>query len=297
MAVTAAETIPEGPDREAVCERALEQGEILLFARTPFALVPQDLDFLTSRTRADSRVHKNIAYRPVSDRLTGASGFSDDEREALHQIMRRYSETVIAWTARTFPRYASAWRIDYASFRPIEEEGRALALHARNDLLHCDAFPTRPTQGRRIFRVFTNISPSRPRRWRTGETFHELAGRFASPSGLLERAQGGALKRFLRPVGRSLGIGSLARSAYDEFMLSFHHFLKENETYQKNARDRITEFPPGATWTCFTDMVSHAVLSGQYALEQTFILERSALVLPQKAPIAILESLAGRPMG
>jgi hypothetical protein len=40
-------------------------------------------------------------------------------------------------------------------------------------------------------------------------------------------------------------------------------------------------------------MVSHAVLSGQYALEQTFIVPRESLALPEKAPIAILERIAG----
>jgi hypothetical protein len=43
-----------------------------------------------------------------------------------------------------------------------------------------------------------------------------------------------------------------------------------------------------------TDMVSHAVLSGQFALEQTLILARESLADPEKAPIAILERLAGR---
>jgi hypothetical protein len=43
-------------------------------------------------------------------------------------------------------------------------------------------------------------------------------------------------------------------------------------------------------------MVSHAVLSGQFALEQTVILSRGSLVAPESAPIAILERLAGRPL-
>ena len=42
-----------------------------------------------------------------------------------------------------------------------------------------------------------------------------------------------------------------------------------------------------------TAMVSHAVLGGRYALEQTFIVSRASLALPDKAPIAILEAIAG----
>lgn len=89
----------------------------------------------------------------------------------------------------------------------------------------------------------------------------------------------------------------VARSPYDEFMLRFHHFLKENAAYQAEARKDTHTFPPGSTWIVFTDMVSHAVLSGQYALEQTLIVAHDSLVLPEKAPIAILERLAGSRLG
>jgi hypothetical protein len=43
-------------------------------------------------------------------------------------------------------------------------------------------------------------------------------------------------------------------------------------------------------------LVPHAVLSGQFALEQTFIIPLSALVTPDKAPIRILEKIAGAPL-
>ena len=56
------------------------------------------------------------------------------------------------------------------------------------------------------------------------------------------------------------------------------------------------EFSPQSTWLAFTDMVSHAVLSGQFALEQTFIISKSVLVLPDKAPVRVLERIAGCPL-
>jgi hypothetical protein len=37
-------------------------------------------------------------------------------------------------------------------------------------------------------------------------------------------------------------------------------------------------------------------LSGQYALEQTFVVRRASLACPETAPIAILERLAGYPL-
>jgi hypothetical protein len=42
--------------------------------------------------------------------------------------------------------------------------------------------------------------------------------------------------------------------------------------------------------------VPHAVLSGQYALEQTFIIPLTSLVTPDKAPLRVLEKLAGKPL-
>ena len=41
-------------------------------------------------------------------------------------------------------------------------------------------------------------------------------------------------------------------------------------------------------------MVPHAVLAGQYALEQTFLVEPDAMVAPQHAPLTVLEELSGR---
>ncbi len=50
------------------------------------------------------------------------------------------------------------------------------------------------------------------------------------------------------------------------------------------------------SWLVFTDGVPHAVLSGQSALEQTFIVPMPALLAPDKAPLRVLESLCGRPL-
>jgi len=76
-------------------------------------------------------------------------------------------------------------------------------------------------------------------------------------------------------------------------MLRFHHYLKENREFQESCPKQRWEFPPRSTWLLFTDMVSHAVLAGQFALEHTFIVPRNALLLPHKAPVSILESLCG----
>ena len=43
-----------------------------------------------------------------------------------------------------------------------------------------------------------------------------------------------------------------------------------NSTYQKNAAQMQMEFPADTTWIAQTDHVSHAVLRGQFLLEQIF---------------------------
>jgi len=84
------------------------------------------------------------------------------------------------------------------------------------------------------------------------------------------------------------------RSAYDRFMLGFHDYLKFNAEYQESCAKFRFEFPPDSTWMVFTDVVPHAVLSGQYALEQTVIVGRESLAGRENAPIEILQGLCGR---
>lgn len=297
MSVVSIETLPSsGPERERECARVLEQGNILLFPRTPFPISAEDRAFLLERRQTEAGYHKNIAYRPASDRVTGVARQHPEDAARLREVLRRYSKTVIDFTARLLPGYARRWKVDYASFRPQEEAGRRLSQHSRNDLLHVDSFPTRPTRGDRIFRVFTNVNPDDPRLWRTGETFPELAERFAVSSGLLDRVSRGGPLRALARAASSVGLPVRVRPPYDEFMLGFHHFLKENAAYQESARAEELAFSPDATWMVFTDAVTHSVLRGRYALEQTFLVARDSLTLPEMAPVAVLERIAGRKM-
>jgi hypothetical protein len=43
----------------------------------------------------------------------------------------------------------------------------------------------------------------------------------------------------------------------------------------------------------YTDTVPHAVLAGQYALEQTLLVSPDAMVEPQSSPLRVLEKMAG----
>jgi hypothetical protein len=79
-------------------------------------------------------------------------------------------------------------------------------------------------------------------------------------------------------------------------MLGIHDAMKRDLEYQSQVPQSEIPFPPGATWACFTDSVSHAALSGQFAFEQTFYLPVEAMQDPALSPLRTLERLAGRPL-
>lgn len=276
------------------CEQ-LERGAILFFPEIPFDLPVDDRNSLLSLKPADSRFHKNISYRPESDVLRGLD--DDENRLRVHEIMRQYAAEVRRFVGTLLAPYAEKLQMDYASFRPIEEEGRKLSVRKRNDLLHVDAFPSRPTRGGRILRVFTNVNPSKDRVWVVAERFPELAGQFAGKAGLDQFRAQSKVGRALVKALAAMGIPLRDRAPYDQFMLHFHDWLKENSEFQKRVegKERLA-FPPLATWLVFTDGVPHSALSGQFAMEQTFIIPLGALVTPDAAPIRVLERLSGRSM-
>jgi 3-deoxy-D-manno-oct-2-ulosonic acid (Kdo) hydroxylase len=293
--------IPEGglhpspEEARAWCAR-LEAGDILYFPQTPVPLSADDAGFLLGQQQTDSSLHKNIAYKPKVDRLSGVDTktASSAAVERLQEIMRRYSGSVVGFLGEFLSPYAAHWKLDYASFRPQEEQGRDLPLRRRNDLLHTDAFPTRPTYGARILRFFNNIHPARTRDWVVSDPFAETVRQFV-PSQIVP-TPGSVLTRLGKSAGRTLGLGaaipSLKRSPYDEFMMRFHNFLKENPRWQAECPRYPFQFPPGSSWMVYTDTVPHAVLAGQYALEQTFLVPIKAMVRPEISPLRVLEELA-----
>jgi 3-deoxy-D-manno-octulosonic acid hydroxylase-like protein len=277
----------------------LEDGHILLLEHIPFDLPVADLQFLGSQQQSGSSLHKNASYRPLQDELRGFAAETKGVTERLHQIMRNYSAQVVKFLSQLLVPYSTHWKLDFASFRPLEEQGRDLPIHKRNDLLHVDAFPGRPTCGARILRCFTNINPSQTRTWLVGEHFPVIADRYSMDAGLARIAQRasastGALRKVVARLRRLIRVPAADRSAYDQFMLRFHNYLKENTKFQQDATKLRIDFPPLSTWIVFTDAVPHAVLSGRLALEQTVIVPTSALLSPEKSPLRKLEMIAGR---
>src|SRR5205085_7358109 len=122
--------------------------------------------------------------------------------------------------------------------------------------------------------------------WRLGEPFERVTERFL-PS--IRRPVPGAA-RMLAALRVTKGV----RSAYDHIMLQLHDRMKADAAYQLNAHSAQVAFPPGSSWVCFSDQVSHAALRGQYMLEQTLQLPIAAMNAPEHAPLRVLERLVGR---
>ncbi|HEY6445500.1 MAG TPA: Kdo hydroxylase family protein [Acidobacteriaceae bacterium] len=300
MAVVPVASQPATPEQARAWCAQLEAGDILYFPHSPVPLAPEDTAFLLGQQQTDSSLHKNIAYKPNIDKLSGfdAKTASPAAVERLHGIMRRYSQSVVAFLSQFLSPYDANWQLDYASFRPQEEQGRDLPLRRRNDLLHTDAFPTRPTYGARILRFFNNIHPSRTRDWVVSDPFAATVKQFAphqiapQPDTPLSRVGKGAA----RAIGLGSAIPSLKRSPYDDFMMRFHNFLKENPSWQAACPKYPFQFPAGSSWMVYTDTVPHAVLAGQYALEQTFLVRPEAMVRPEVSPLRVLEQIAHAPL-
>jgi hypothetical protein len=288
------ESPPAGP--QPSLEERLERGEVELYPVCPFPLPEGDERRFLLEQRLASRAHKNISYDPKSGKTGGFARHSDVQAERVRQLLAAFAETATGWLAKTLPRYARGWQLDRVSFRPEEEATRRLRLKARNDLLHVDAFPSRPTNGHRILRLFANMNPDEPRVWATSEPFAKLLERFGKEAGLPTVPSAGWSWQLRQ---RLLGLftpGRRRRSVYDAFMLRFHDFLKAKEEFQEHGPKRYWSFPPGSAWLVFTDTASHAALRGRYALEHSYFIAPQTLALPAESPPVLLEKACGRPV-
>lgn len=278
------------PAPAAPLEACLERGEVVSFSGCPFALPADDDHRFLLEQRLGGRVHKNISYDPAAGKAAGFAKQSAAHSERLRGVLAGFAQAATDWLAQALPRYAAKWRLDRVSYRPEEEATRKLRLKARNDLLHVDAFPSRPTNGWRILRLFVNVNPTEPRVWVTSDPFAKLFERFGRQAGLPSDAVPllGRMLRLFRP--------GTPRSDYDAFMLRFHDYLKANELFQEKGPKRFWAFAPGQCWLAMTDTCSHAVLRGRYALEHSYFIDPSSLALPDEAPAAILARACRRPV-
>ena len=113
MALITIETSGSAPRTEqarAWCER-LEAGDILYFPQTPISFRPQDLSFLLGQEQTGSTLHKNIAYKPNLDSVSGldAGTAGAEELKQLQTIMRQYSQDVTRFLTHFLSPYQGRW--------------------------------------------------------------------------------------------------------------------------------------------------------------------------------------------
>jgi hypothetical protein len=276
-----------GPFPSALQQRALaalESGKVLYFPRLGFDLGAREAGLLGIDVAKGNR--KNITFDPATGRCHGVD-LAEDEHSRLKSLLKRFSDMSAALVVGLMPDYAGGLERARTTYRPIEIKGREYSPRKDDRRLHVDAFPSQPTGGRRILRVFTNINQAgESRLWQVGEPFEDFAKRFVAT---------------LRPPSRFAawllaiaGITKRKRSAYDQIMLQLHDTAKLDPEYRANAPRCDLSFPPGSTWICYTDQVLHAALAGRFALEQTFHLSPDLMREPARSPLGVLERLTGR---
>ena len=277
----------EGPFSSAQQDRAitaLEHGHLLYCPALAFQLQRTESGFLSPAWSDGTR--KNLSYEPATGCLGGTT-VQGTEADALKSMMARYAAQSRRLIEELLPSYRGCLEQARTSFRPAEVENRPQSYKKDDRRLHTDAFPSRPTQGRRILRVFTNVNPTgQDRIWKIGEPFEDMAKKFLPRAGRPLPGSAWALSLLYITKGR--------RTQYDHAMLQLHDRVKADQDYQREAPQVQLAFPPGSTWVVFTDQVLHAALAGQYLFEQTFHLPVSVQRWPERSPLRTLERLSGR---
>ena len=291
---------PAAADASERIALALESNHIVYFPKCPVPL-PDDATLEYLRTELPSRLKlKNISYHPEGARVTGIEGDAT-VRERTGEVLKRHLDDVAGFLYRTMPRWRGACRVGTCSFRPIQEQGRDLKPHASNELVHIDAGAYGATSGDRIFRFFVNVNAREDRVWASKGNLQDMLERYGTPAGILDLS--GRLRmridKSLADHAFSAAVGALARlnplahtldsSPYDRTMRRLHNYMKDSEDFRRDMRGyEEFRFPPYSAWMVFTDGVSHASLSGQFALVTTIIVSRRALEHPQFSPYALL---------
>ncbi|HJZ77129.1 MAG TPA: Kdo hydroxylase family protein [Vicinamibacterales bacterium] len=262
---------------------ALEAGAVIFLPNLRFQILSAEAGLFTPAILGAA---KNASFDPSSGKLRGTTANGSDALR-LRDMMERFSAAAAALVDGLLSHYRGRVARGRASFRPAEIAGRKTTWRKDDTRLHVDSFPATPTGGRRILRAFTNVNPEgRARAWRVGDDFESVACRFAArlrvpPPGT------GHLLALLR-------VTKSPRTPYDALMLQLHDRMKEDDAFQRGSPQTAIDFPAGSTWLAFTDQVSHAAMSGQYQLEQTFLLPVDAMAQPDRSPLRILERIKGR---
>lgn len=263
---------------------ALERGAILRFTNWPFPLGNVERAMIAEGLGGQAA--KNISYDPNTGMLKG-TGAEGAVCAVLTGLMGRYARFAETLAHAVAPGYGAGLTLGRTSFRPVDVAGRATSWRKDDRRRHIDAFPSTPTRGARILRVFLNVDQAgRPRCWRVGPDFEAYASAF--------------LPRVARPVPGLASLQALLRitksrrTGYDQLMLGLHDAAKRDPDWQAHVPAQDVSFMPGQLWMCFSDQVPHAAVAGRNALEQSFYVDPAVLAAPGQSPLAVLARLTGR---
>lgn len=260
---------------------ALELGQLLFLPQLAFALTTEERALLSPHVL--DRKAKNISYHATTDALHGAAA----THAQLTALLSRFAQHARTLIEQLFPHYRDTLQQGRTSFRPIQVSNRRQSYRKDDRRLHVDAFPATPNHGRRILRVFSNINPNGESRvWRIGEPFEQVAQQFLPTVP--------AFNPLLSRCLHWLRLTKSRRSHYDHIMLHLHDNMKKDQRYQQYAQQVELRLPAQSSWIVQTDIVSHAAMSGQYLLEQTFYLPVHAMADPTRSPLKILERLTNQ---
>lgn len=262
----------------------LEKGQVVYLPNLDYKITAEYDVFLDEKYL--SRKTKNVSYHPVTNTLKGMDP-TTSHHDTLKRLLKNYACQSKELIEALFPHYKEHLILGRTSFRPAEISGRKNSYRKDDTRLHVDAFPSTPTHGNRILRIFSNIHPhNKERMWHLGQHIDEVIERFAPQiSPPLPGAH--ALLHWLH-------ITKKPRSLYDHYMLRIHNRMKGDNAYQQKAIQERIGFPAHTSWIVYTDCVSHAAISGQHVLEQTFYLPVTKQYWPQESPLKKLESNLNR---
>jgi hypothetical protein len=272
------------PSDQTMAINAIEQGKILLMPQLSFSLSPGEKELL-SPNFTDPKA-KQISFDLKTDLVRGTL-CNQDQYDAYKFMLKRFSQYAHSLITNLLPPYSNQVTVGRTSFRAIEIAGRVTSYRKDDTRLHVDAFPSAPIQGKRILRVFTNINPNGVDRvWRIGEPFAEVIKQFLPLTRNPFPGSAALLK--------ALKITKSYRTPYDHIMLQIHDSMKADMAYQETVSQHEIRFTPGSSWIVQTDHVSHAAMSGQHVLEQTFYLPITAMMNPELSPLRVLEKMTGK---
>ena len=264
---------------------AVEAGRVLYFPHLAFEVLPTERALL--REGMLSPQSRNVSLG--ADGVLKGAGGSAAEQAQLAAMVVRFRQQALQLIDGLLPEYRGRLRFAPTSFRPRQVETRRQSVRADDQRMHVDAFPSRPNYGERILRVFANINPMGvPRVWRVGDDFETVARQFLPRAKPYRLWQAKALN--------ALHVTKSLRSEYDHLMLQLHDAMKRDEAYQKSGAQVSMPFAAGSVWVCYSDQATHAVMSGQFMMEQTLYLPPGREANPQASPLAILTRLVGRPL-